>query len=260
MPKPKADLSVLVVARNEERRLERCLRSASFAREIVVVLDRTTDRSAEVARCFGARILSGSWPVEADRRNTGIDFCTSKWILELDADERISDQLSHELPKEICKSQYDYYLIPFSNYIGQARVTYGWGAYNGVVAKPCLFKKGTKVWGPGEIHPPVTLQGRASTLSAHIDHFIDDDVASVIDRLNRYTALAALKVVREHQKLHTHITLRRFFTRFFKVYCQRRGYKEGWRGVLLALFSGLYPVLTHIKALELREIHERHDI
>ena len=58
--------------------------------------------------------------------------------------------------------------------------------------------------------------------------------------------------------LLVHRTVRRFFSRFLKSYWQRRGYKEGWRGVLLALFSGLYPVLTHIKALDLRERANRH--
>src|ERR1700720_87191 len=95
------DLSVLVVARDAEGQLGDCLRSASFARDIVVVLDRCTDRSAEVARHAGARILEGAWPAEADRRNAGIALCKSAWILELDADERVSDPLRVELAEAL---------------------------------------------------------------------------------------------------------------------------------------------------------------
>ncbi|MFM7418506.1 MAG: glycosyltransferase, partial [Alphaproteobacteria bacterium] len=82
-------LSILIVARNEEARLPDCLASASFADEIVVVLDRTTDGSAALARAAGALVLEGAWELEGDRRNAGIAACSGDWILELDADERV---------------------------------------------------------------------------------------------------------------------------------------------------------------------------
>jgi len=148
--------------------------------------------------------------------------------------------------------------VPLHNYIGDVWVKHGWGAYNGVAAKPCLFRNGAKRWGAGEIHPSISLTGKSGRLIGHIDHYVDADVGSVIRRLDRYSDAAARGVVSTGQRLYVHRTTRRFFSRFLKSYWQRRGYKEGWRGVLLALFSGLYPVLTHIKALDLRERADRH--
>jgi hypothetical protein len=101
------------------------------------------------------------------------------------------------------------------------------------------------------------LTGKSGSMTGHIDHFVDKDVPSLIQRLNRYSDAAARDLVRGGQRLSALRTARRFFSRFLKSYWQRRGYREGWRGVLLALFSGLYPVLTHIKALDLRERAER---
>ena len=258
MPSNALDLSVLVVARDAAGQLGECLASASFARETVVVLDRCTDRSAEIARQSGARVLEGSWPVEADRRNAGIALCTSVWILELDADERVSEALRRELPAAMGRAEHAFYYVPMHNYIGDVWVKHGWGAYNGVAAKPCLFRNGAKSWGAGEIHPSISLTGESGRLIGHIDHYVDADVGSVIRRLDRYSDAAAQDVVSTGQRLYVHRTIRRFFSRFLKSYWQRRGYKEGWRGVLLALFSGLYPVLTHIKALDLRERADRH--
>jgi glycosyltransferase involved in cell wall biosynthesis len=258
MPADKLDLSVLVVARDAAGQLAECLASASFARETVVVLDRCTDRSAEIAQQSGARVLEGAWPVEADRRNAGIALCTSTWILELDADERVSEALRRELPAAFGRAQHAFYYVTLHNYIGEVWVKHGWGAYNGVAAKPCLFRKGIKSWGAGEIHPSISLTGESGRLIGHIDHYVDADVGSVIRRLDRYSDAAARGVVSTGQRLYVHRTVRRFFSRFLKSYWQRRGYKEGWRGVLLALFSGLYPVLTHIKALDLRERADRH--
>src|SRR6202035_381126 len=151
------DLTVLVVARDAAGQLAECLASASFAREILVVLDRCTDRSAEIARQAGARVLEGDWPVEADRRNAGIGLCNSAWVLELDADERVSEALRRELGAVLGRTEYAFYYVPLHNYIGDVWVKHGWGAYNGVAAKPCLFRKGAKIWGAGEIHPRLTL-------------------------------------------------------------------------------------------------------
>ena len=164
MPSNALDLSVLVVARDAAGQLGECLASASFARETVVVLDRCTDRSAEIARQSGARVLEGSWPVEADRRNAGIALCTSVWILELDADERVSEALRRELPAAMGRAEHAFYYVPMHNYIGDVWVKHGWGAYNGVAAKPCLFRNGAKSWGAGEIHPSISLTGESGRL------------------------------------------------------------------------------------------------
>jgi glycosyltransferase involved in cell wall biosynthesis len=247
-------ISGLVVAHDEERQLAECLHSLSFADEIVVVLDRCTDRSREIALEFTHHIVEGVWEREGPRRHAGIDACRGQWILEVDADERVSLELAGEIRREISgSSAFDFYYVPFHNYIGKVWVRFGWGAYNGVAAKACLFRKGTKRWGEQEIHPRVVLSGRGGWLEGHMDHFVDEDISGVIGRLDRYSDAAARQAVAAGERLSVARTVRRCFSRFLKSYCQRRGYREGWRGVLLALFSGLYPVLTHIKALALRE-------
>ena len=254
---PRQALSVLVVARNEEAQLPDCLASAAFADEIIVVLDRSSDRSAEIARGAGARLIEGGWPVEADRRNTGIAGCSGPWILELDADERISPELSSELEQVLAAPDADFYLIPFHNFIGDVWVRHGWGAYNGTAAKRALFRKGHKLWGVGEVHPKITFTGTGGSLSGHIDHYVYPDSSALFARLDRYAAAAARDGIRNNVMPPVATTTRRFFSRFFKSYISRKGHREGWRGVALALFSGLYPVLTHLKILELRALAAR---
>ena len=88
------DLSALVVARNEEGQLAACLEALRFADEIVVVLDRSTDGSRAIASRYTQKIIEGAWEVEGARRNTGIDACSGNWILEVDADERVTPELA----------------------------------------------------------------------------------------------------------------------------------------------------------------------
>src|SRR5262249_8050835 len=139
-------LSALVVARNEAARVAPCLERLGFADEIVVLLDRSTDRTAEIARAHGARVVEGAWPREAERRNAGIDACTGDWILEVDADEWATPALAREIRAAIASAKPGYFIVPMANHIGGHLVRYGWGAYNGVAAKPSLFAKGMKRW------------------------------------------------------------------------------------------------------------------
>lgn len=243
-------LSLLIVARNEARQLEPCIRSGDFADEIVVLLDRSEDGSAEIAAGLGAKVFAGAWPDEGDRRMAGIAACSGDWVLELDADERISPALAAEIGTEIRDGKADYYVIPFRNHIGDRWVRFGWGAYNGVNAKASLFRRGHKQWIGGRVHPAIVLSGTRGELRGHIDHYVDEDLTAMYSRLNRYTALAAADAVERNAIPRAGSTIRRFFSRFFRSYIQKGGYREGWRGVALALFSAMYPVLTYLKIRE----------
>jgi glycosyltransferase involved in cell wall biosynthesis len=242
-----AKLSALVVARNEEARLGLCLERLAFADEIVVVLDRSTDRSAEIVRRHGARLVEGAWEWEGPRRSAGIAACAGDWILEIDADERVSAPLAREIRTVIGGPEGGYFLVPMANHIGDRLVRFGWGAYNGPGAKPALFRKGAKTWGGGRVHPKIALTGPRRRLTESLDHYIDRDLADMIARLNRYTDLAALDAAEQGRRPHFVAAFRRIFSRGWKSYVSRRGYREGAHGIALALFAALYPLLTELK-------------
>lgn len=242
-------LSAVVVARNEEAQLEGCLGALAFCDEIVVVLDRTTDRSGEIARAHGARVIEGGWELEGPRRNTGLEAVTGDWILEVDADERVSPELAAEIRDTIATARGPaYYLIPFDNYIGEHRVRYGWGASWGVSAAVRLFTPGAKHWGDDRIHPSLTLAGERRWLTCRMEHYVDRDISDMIARLDRYTAQRARDLRQSGQIGTLRRNVGRFFSRFYKCYVLRKGYREGGWGFLIALFAGLYPLLSHLRA------------
>ena len=102
------NLSVALCVRNEEEKLKKCLEALTFADEIVIVLDGCTDKSKEIARRFTKKIIEGRWPIEGDRRNLAIEHCQYTWILEVDADEIVSESLAMEIKKIIEKSKDDW--------------------------------------------------------------------------------------------------------------------------------------------------------
>jgi glycosyltransferase involved in cell wall biosynthesis len=242
-------LSALVVARNEEAQLADCLATLTFADEIVLVLDRTTDRSAEIARCLNARVMDGAWEIEGARRNAGIEACAGDWILEVDADERVPSALAEEIRTVIAFSRFARHLVPVDNYIGRRLVRYGWGAGFGKSGAYALFRKGTKSWGAERVHPSLRFSGDAGRpLAARLDHLVDRDISDMIHRLDRYTTARAADLRAKGDPDSTAHYVRRIFSRFWKCYVGRRGYREGGFGFLIALFAGLYPILSHLKA------------
>lgn len=241
-------LSALIVAHNEEVQLASCLDTVRFADEIVVVLDKCTDGTKGIATQYSAKLVEGAWEIEGERRNTGIDACSGDWILEVDADERVPSALAEEIRKTIETAPPGHFLIPYDNYIGTTRVRYGWGAAWGVSATVRLFAKGCKRWGPQRIHPSVELSGKEGRLQNRMDHHVDENISDMIRRLDRYTTARAADLRAAGDIGTFGANVRRIFSRFYKCYVARRGYREGAYGFLIALFAGLYPILSYLKA------------
>lgn len=242
-------VSALVVAHNEEQRLEACLQRLRFCDEIVVVLDRCTDGSEAVARRFTDRVLTGAWPIEGDRRNGGIAACKGPWVLEIDADEHVPDALAQEIRATVAASQADWHEIPVDNYIGDRLVRHGWGASFGRSAYAGLFRKGAKTWGQERVHPKLRFAGtKGARLLTPIAHYVDRDISDMLRRLDRYTTANAIDLRAKGDPGSFAHNVRRIFSRFWKCYVGRKGYREGGYGFLIALCAGLYPILSYLKA------------
>lgn len=241
-------LSALIVAHNEEAQLAECLDTVTFADEIVVVLDKCTDGSKAIAERYSAKLIEGAWEIEGDRRNTGLDACSGDWVLEVDADERVTPALADEIRTVIQTAAPGHFLVPFDNYIGTTLVRYGWGAAYGVSATVRLSAKGCKRWGGQRIHPSVKFSGQEGRLQNRMIHYVDRNISDMIHRLDRYTTARAADLRMSGDIGTFGANVRRIFSRFYKCYVGRRGYREGAYGFLIALFAGLYPILSYLKA------------
>jgi len=229
--------------------LSECLAGLRFADEIVVVLDRCRDRSRVIARGCTERLIEGAWEREGPRRDAGIDACRGDWVLEIDADERVSPELASEIRRVVATSPAAWHRIPIDNYVGTQLVRWGWGASFGRSAHAALFRKGAKRWGDQRIHPTVWLSGpQGATLAAPILHHVDRDISEMLRRLDRYTSARA-EDLRESGDIGSYgHNLRRIVSRFCKCYIGRKGYREGPWGFLIALCAALYPILSYLKA------------
>ncbi len=243
-------LSALVVVHNEEQRLPSCLEWLRFADEVVVVLDKCTDGTRDIALLYGAHIIEGSWEIEGDRRNTGINACSGDWILEVDADEHVPPALAAEVRQVIATTPFAWHEILVDNYIGARLVRHGWGASYGKAAYPGLFKKDAKIWGRDRVHPSLVWNGKKGPmLTERLNHYVDRNISDMIRRLDNYSTAKARDLRDRGETWGCFANnLRRMVTRFFKCYVRRKGYREGGYGFIIAICAALYPMLSHLKA------------
>lgn len=243
-----AKLAAVLTVHNEEKQLDTCLQSVGFVDEIVVVLDRCTDGTKAIAEKYNAILVEGAWPIEGHRRNAGLDATDADWLFELDADERVTPELGTEIRQFINSHDTGYALVPFDNYIGDRLVRYGWGCSWGVSSAPRLHAKGCKRWGEQRVHPSIVLKGPEHRLNARIDHYVDRNIADMLKRLDSYSTAKARDLREQPDGVGYARNIRRMFSRFYKCYVTRKGYREGKYGFLIALMAGLYPILSYLKA------------
>ena len=242
-------VSALVVAHDEAGQLADCLQTLRFAEEIVVVLDRCSDGSRDIAARFTNRLVEGDWPREGDRRNAGIEACAGPWILEVDADERVPPALAAEIGSVTAASTADWHEVPVDNYVGRRLIRHGWGASFGRGAHAALFRKGAKRWGPERVHPRLSFSGgKGRRLENAIVHYVDRNISGLIRKLDSYSTAHARDLRESGDIGSLGHNMRRIVSRFWKCYVARKGYREGGWGVLIALLAGLYPILSHLKA------------
>ncbi len=153
------------------------------------------------------------------------------------------------------------HLIPIDNWVGSRLVRYGWGASFGRSAHYGLYRRGTKRWGDGRgRHPSLIFTGEPGPmltarltepgpmLTARLTHFLDRDISDMIRRFDRYTTAMAEDLRASGNLGSSAGNVRRIFSRFWKCYVRRQGWREGGMGALIAILAGLYPYISYLKA------------
>ena len=249
-------LSAVVVAHNEEYHLDDCLQSLSFADELVVVLDKCTDKSKEIALKYTKNIVEGSWDIEGERRNIALQNCNGKWVLELDADERISQELRDEIIQNINNLSGYNFEAKIDNYVGNRLVKYGWLRSIAVKKRQFIHRNGNKKYAEDRsLHPIAELKGEVKMLQNPIIHYMDNDIADLINRFNRYTSLRAQDIIKSGKiikKSSLFSLFLGFLNRFFKAFIKNKGYKDGGLGFFISLLCASYNLVANLKAIELQ--------
>lgn len=243
---------------NQEAQLSQCLRRLSFCDQVIVVADRCTDRSAEIARRQGATVISGIFPLESQRKAAGLEAATGDWVLELSPDEQVSSALAWEIRATLrMRPVGDWFDIPLHNYVGEALVCGGWTGVLSDMRSPRLYRPGAKRWQARRTDVSSPQGARAGALKGALRRDLASDTSELVQRLNAYAALSAEDLAEAGRLGFLPAALLKGVGGFLTAYGARRGWREGRLGFLVAMISGLHPVLAHLKARDLIDARER---
>ena len=253
-------LSVAIITHNEERNLARTLASVSFADEIVVVDSGSTDRTVEIARSFGARVLIREWPGFAAQKNFAIGQCSGTWVLSLDADEELSPELRTQIRLLLPSNPpADAYFLKRRNLFLGRWIKFG-GYYPD--AKLRLFRRAAANFSlepkfeERPVHETIVFNGASQTLDFDLIHHAYPTLHDYLEHMDRYSDLGAeLLVSRGRTSRSTvafwwnvlfvpHLT-------FTYNYLVRLGFLDGREGLLLHLYHTAYVSWKYAKAWRL---------
>ncbi len=255
-------LSVIVPVRNAEDLIGDCLKSISWADEIIVADDSSEDKTVEIAKKYKkVRIInvSGSF---SDRRNQAVKKAKGKWFLIVDADERVSPSLRNEIDQLVNKSinQYYAYAIPRRNFILGREMKYGgwWPDY----AKRLFRKNKFKKW-VGELHEEPVFSSRGRSVSGgegelgHIKnpliHLKHDNLEEMVEKTNEWSEIEARLM---HQANHPSMNIFRFAAAMLREFWLRmvkhRAFLDGTEGIIYALYQVWSKFISYAKLWEMQ--------
>lgn len=243
-------LSATVITLNEQAHIEDALRSLAWADEIIVVDSGSQDATLDLCRKHTDRIFQRDWTGYVDQKNYAVEQARHDWILSLDADERISPELSREIQDHRRAGfSHNGYRIPRVAYFMNRWIRHGdW--YPDFQLR--LFDRRRGRWQGGRVHESVKVQGNTGVLKGEIHHFSYRALSDYLKRLEIYSSLAA-EDYRERGRKATPLSLVAHPTgTFLKAYVLKRGFLDGVPGLMVALMGAISVFFKHAKLYELQ--------
>lgn len=249
-------LSSITIAKNEEKNIARCINSLrNCIDEVIVIVDSASnDRTKEIVRTFPeVKCVVSDWKGYAETKQYAISLCSNDWVFWIDADEVVSPQLVEEiLAFKTSEPTQDAYSVPRKAFfLGRWIKHSGW--YPGKVTR--LFNRKKCWFSKNEVHEYLEVNGTTGELNGDLEHYTDPDIFHYMEKLNKYTSLAALELSRRKKDVTLPDLVLRPMAIFIKMYLLKGGFLDGIQGFILAVFSSAYVFTKYSKFWELKRKH-----
>jgi len=243
-------ITATVITFNEERNIEESLRSLAWADEIVVVDSRSTDSTVQIARRFTDRIYVRDWPGYSAQKNFAAEQASYDWVFNLDADERVSDELCGEI-RQLAQSAdagYAAFEMPRRTfYLGRWIKHCGW--YPDYKVR--LYDRRAARWRGEFVHESVTVSGKIARLKGEIRHYTIRSASEHQLRMDRYTTLAAQEMLARGKRASVLRLLVSPPATLIKSYVFKLGFLDGVPGLAISYFAAHYDFLKTLKLWEM---------
>lgn len=241
-------LSIVVSAYNEEKTIEECLKSASFADEIILVNNTSSDRTVEIAQKYTPKIFTRpNNPMLNINKNFGFSKASGEWIISLDADERITPELAKEIKRVLKNPQANGYWIPRKNIIFGKWIKHtGWYPDHQLR----LIRNGKGKFPEKHVHEMIKVQGQTGNLVNHLIHYNYESIYQFLHKMEIYVESESKNLIDKGYKLKVEDAINFPFKEFLSRFFAREGYKDGLQGLVLSLLMAFYHLAVFVRIWE----------
>jgi glycosyltransferase involved in cell wall biosynthesis len=245
-------ITICIICFNEEENIRRCLESSKWADEIIVLDSMSQDRTVEIAREYTDKVYQRKWSGFVDGKNFALSKATSEWVLSLDADEEITDELRGEIREEIGKKHAkEGYTVPrLSFYQGR------WIEHSGFYPdrQLRLFKRSKGSWVGKRVHERIQVNGEVGRLTSNLLHYpYKGTISGQVQTIDAFSTLLAQNLHEQGKRYSPLLLLLRPPLKFIEVYLLRLGFLDGIAGFIIAMSSAYAVFVRYVK---LREIEK----
>jgi glycosyltransferase involved in cell wall biosynthesis len=247
----KTSLSAAIITLNEEENIRACLDSVvDFVDEIVVLDSFSTDATESICRSYPkVRFYQHPFTGHIEQKNRALDKCTSEWILCLDADERVSDELRASIEKllrsnpDIAGAKFPRLTYHMQRFIRHS----GWYPN----ARYRLVRRGMAAWGGENPHDKLILKGKGLKIKGDLIHYTARDLSDQVKTINSFSSIAALMRYNKGRRFHIWRLMVKPIGKFVEMYLLKRGFLDGMQGFIIAVSSSFSSFLKEAKLYEL---------
>lgn len=242
-------LSAVIITKNESAHIEACLQSVSWVDEIIVLDSGSEDDTVQLCRKYTHQVYQTDWPGFGVQKQRAVDKASGDWILSIDADEIVTDDLRQEIQQVLIDPQCQGYNIPrLSSYCGKPMRHGGWWPdYT-----PRLFRKDSGHFTDSPVHERIVVTGKIDKLSHPLLHDAFVDLEEVLRKINSYSSLGAQIQLQKGKNTSLTMAIFRAMWTFFRTYILKAGFLDGRHGLMLAISNAEGSYYKYAKLLELQ--------
>lgn len=240
-------LSVVILAKNEEKNLPGCLESVrKLADEIILIDDCSSDKTVEIAKEAGVKIFKRKLDDFSSQRNFALEKVKTPWVLFIDPDEEVTPELAQEMKKAIQNNAFDGFRIPRKNIIFGKWIKHsGW--YPDFQLHLFKKEKGKYV---GRVHEQVEIKGKVGELKNFLVHKNYQSISQYLEKLSRYTSLEKEFQIDSGYKFSWQDLIKKPLGEFLRRFFVEGGYKDGVHGLALCLLQAFSELVVYLKIWE----------
>lgn len=245
-----ANLSVIIITKNEAVNIRACIESVAWADEIIVVDSGSSDATVEICRELGAQVYVHDWPGFGMQKNRALGYATKDWVFSIDADERVTHELREEIQSAMQRGQAEGYEIPrLSSFCGRYMHHSGW--YPDYVLR--LFRRGSGKFSDDLVHERVIVNGPITKLQQLLLHESFRDLEQLLAKINHYSTASAQMLHRKNRTASLKKAVGHALWAFFRSYFLRAGFLDGREGFMLAVSTAEGTYYRYLKLMLLAE-------